>query len=300
MAEHMSGVLAPVVTPFDADLKPDTDRLDAHCRTLLANDCGLAIFGTNSEGNSLSVPEKIDLVDALVDRGLPPHRMMPGTGACALTDAVTLSAHMARRGCGGCLVLPPFYYKTATDDGLFAFFSELVQRVGDPRLKIYLYHIPPVAGIGFTHDLIQRLIDAYPDTIVGMKDSSGDNAHTQGLLDTFPGWGVFPGNETNLAAFARSGAVGTISATCNVNSAAIVDLYNNASAPDAAARQDAVNRVRAAFQRYPMIAAMKAVIAAERGDPGWARMRPPLTELATQDVTHLRQELETLGHTVPA
>jgi len=300
VAGHMSGVLAPVVTPFDDDLKPDVDRLAAHCRVLVANDCGLAIFGTNSEGNSLGVAEKIDIVDALIDMGLPPERMMPGTGACALTDAVALSAHMAKRGCGGCLVLPPFYYKTATDDGLFAFFSELVQRVGDARLKVYLYHIPPVAGIGFSLDLYRRLIDAYPETIVGTKDSSGDNAHTQLLLDNFPGWGVFPGNETNLAAFVRGGAVGTISATCNVNSAGIVDLYRNAEAPDADQRQAAVNRVRAAFAKYPMIAAMKAVIAEERGDPGWRRLRPPLTELSKADTDALRAELAEIGHVLPA
>jgi len=300
VAEHMSGVLAPVVTPFDEDLKPDVDRLAEHCRRLLANDCGLAIFGTNSEGNSLSVAERIDVVDALIDAGLPAERMMPGTGACALTDAVALSAHMARRGCGGCLVLPPFYYKNASDDGLFAFFSELVQRVGDARLRIYLYHIPPVAGIGFSLELYRRLIEAYPETIVGTKDSSGDNAHTQLLLENFPGWGIFPGNETSLAAFVRGGAVGTISATCNVNSAAIVDLYRNAAAPDADARQAAVNGVRAAFAKYPMIAAMKAVIAEERGDPGWRRLRPPLEPLSADDTAALRAELAEIGHILPA
>jgi 4-hydroxy-tetrahydrodipicolinate synthase len=296
----MSGVLAPVVTPFGDDLRPDIERLIAHCRSLLEVDCGLAIFGTNSEGNSMSVEEKIDIIDALIDAGLPPERMMPGTGACALPDAVALCAHVARRGCGGGLALPPFYYKTATDEGLFAFFSELVQRVGDDRLKLYLYHIPPVAGIGFSLDLYERLINAYPETVVGTKDSSGDNAHTQLLLDRFPGWGIFPGNETNLAAFVRAGAVGTISATCNVNAAAIVDLYRNADAPDADERQAAVNAVRGAFAKYPMIAAMKAIIADRRGDPVWRNLRPPLTPLGAEDTGALKTALAGVGYAVPA
>lgn len=300
MARHMSGVLAPVVTPFGDDLRPDIERLIAHCRSLLEVDCGLAIFGTNSEGNSMSVEEKIDIIDALIDAGLPPERMMPGTGACALPDAVALCAHVARRGCGGGLALPPFYYKTATDEGLFAFFSELVQRVGDDRLKLYLYHIPPVAGIGFSLDLYERLINAYPETVVGTKDSSGDNAHTQLLLDRFPGWGIFPGNETNLAAFVRAGAVGTISATCNVNAAAIVDLYRNADAPDADERQAAVNAVRGAFAKYPMIAAMKAIIADRRGDPVWRNLRPPLTPLGAEDTGALKTALAGVGYAVPA
>lgn len=300
MPKHMTGVLAPVVTPFDDDLKPDVQRLVAHSRSLIAQDCGLAIFGTNSEGNSMSVAEKIDIVDALLDAGLPAERMMPGTGACALTDAVTLSAHVAKRGCGGALCLPPFYYTNATDDGLFAFFSELIQRVGDDRLKLYLYHIPPVAGIGFSMELYERLISAYPETVVGTKDSSGDNAHIQLLLDTFPGWGIFPGNETNLAAFVRAGAVGTISATCNVNAAAIVDLYRNADAPDADARQAAVNRVRGAFAKYPMIAAMKAIIADRNDDPVWRNLRPPLTPLGAEDTAALKAALDEIGHTVPA
>jgi 4-hydroxy-tetrahydrodipicolinate synthase len=291
----MSGVLAPVVTPFDAALDPDADRLIAHSRALLAHDCGLAVFGTNSEGNSLSVGEKIDLIDRMIDAGLPPERMMPGTGACALPDAVALCAHVARTGCGGGLILPPFYYRAATDEGLFAFFSEVIQRVGDPRLRLYLYHIPPVAGIGVSLDLYERLINAYPGVVVGTKDSSQDDAHTQLLIERFPGFAVFPGNEMNLAAFVRAGAAGTISATCNVNAAAIVDLYRKAGAPDADARQAAVNSVRATLARFPMIAAMKSVLAEAYDDAGWRALRPPLSPLGTDEARALAADLERIG-----
>lgn len=297
MAQRMEGVLAPVVTPFAEDGAPDADRLIAHCRWLLAQDCGLAIFGTNSEGNSLSVDEKIDLIDRIVDEGLPPARMMPGTGACALPDAVRLCSHVARVGAGGALILPPFYYKDATDDGVFAFFAELIDRVGDDRLKLYLYHIPPIAGIGFSLDLYERLISRFPDTVVGTKDSSRDDAHTAELIRRFDGFSVFPGNESNLFRFVRDGAVGTISATCNVNAAAIVELYRAARSgeADGAVQQARCNEVRSTLAGYPMIAAMKAVIAHARRDPRWRAVRPPLSPLDDAQADALIAALDGIG-----
>ncbi|MEO1102646.1 MAG: dihydrodipicolinate synthase family protein, partial [Pseudomonadota bacterium] len=220
---------------------------------------------------------------------------MPGGGACALPDAVALCTHVAKRGCGGSLVLPPFYYKDATEDGLFAFFAELIETVGDDRLRLYLYHIPPVAGVGFSLNLIARLIAAYPSVVVGIKDSSRDDANTFAMLERFPGWGVFPGNETNLPAFMRAGAVGTISATCNVNAAGIVDLYNNTNSLDVDERLAKVNRVRNTFAKWPMIAAMKSVIAHARNDPEWRALRPPLKALSDEEAAALRAALDGIG-----
>ena len=159
---RMSGVLSPVITPFNADLTPDTARLVSQCRWLLAQDCGLAVFGTNSEANSLSVDEKISLLDALIEAGIDANRMMPGTGACAIPDTVRLTAHATKHGCGGVLMLPPFYYKEVTDEGLFQFFAEVIERVGDSNLRIYLYHIPPIAQISISLTLIERLLKEYP------------------------------------------------------------------------------------------------------------------------------------------
>src|SRR6056297_2595417 len=141
----MKGVLSPVVTPFDSDLKPDTARLAAHCKWLLSNDVGLAVFGTNSEANSLSTREKIGLLEGLVEAGVPAERMMPGTGCCALDDSVALTKRAVELGCGGVLMLPPFYYKCVSVEGLYRNFADVVERVGDDRLRVYLYHIPPVA-----------------------------------------------------------------------------------------------------------------------------------------------------------
>src|SRR3712207_2565131 len=150
---RLRGVLAPVVTPFARDLRPDAERFIAHCRWLLSQNCGLAAFGTNSEANSLAVEERIALLEALLAAGLDPARMMPGTGCCALTDTVRLTAHAVTAGCAGVLMLPPFYYKDVSDDGLFRSFAEVIERVGDSRLRVYLYHIPPVAVVGITTKL---------------------------------------------------------------------------------------------------------------------------------------------------
>src|SRR5436190_4111182 len=195
--KRIRGVLAPVVAPFKSDLSPDPQRLIAHCRWLLSQNCGLAVFGTNSEANSLSAKERLTLLDELVAAGIDPSRMMPGTGCCSMTETVELTARAVKHGCAGVLMLPPFYYKNISEEGLYRYFSEVVQRVGDPRLKIYLYHIPPVAVVGITPGLVERLLKAYPDTIAGMKDSSGDWNNTKVFLDGFAksGFDVFVGSE---------------------------------------------------------------------------------------------------------
>src|SRR5712691_9175720 len=229
MSQRIRGVLAPVVTPFKADLAPDSQRFIAHCKWLLSQNCGLAVFGTNSEANSLSMEERAMLLDELVAAGVDPSRMMPGTGCCSITETVKLTAQAVEHGCAGVLMLPPFYYKDVSEEGLYRYFSEVVQRVGDARLKIYLYHIPPVAVVGITLGLVERLLKAYPNTIAGMKDSSGDWNNTKTFLDAFNGFDVFVGSESFLLANLRNGGVGAISATANVNPAAIHELYQKCS-----------------------------------------------------------------------
>src|SRR5437588_3374417 len=160
---QIRGVLAPVVTPFKADLSPDPQRFIAHCKWLVSQDCGLAVFGTNSEANSLAADERETLLDRLVASGVDPRRMMPGTGCCSITETVKLTAQAVKHGCAGVLMLPPFYYKSVTEEGLYRYLSEVVQRVGDTRLKIYLYHIPPVAVVGITTGLVERLLKSYPN-----------------------------------------------------------------------------------------------------------------------------------------
>jgi 4-hydroxy-tetrahydrodipicolinate synthase len=224
------------VTPFKADLAPDRERFVKHCQWLISQDCGLAPFGTTSEANSMSKDERISLLDTLLAAGIDPSRMVPGTGCCSITETIELTADAVRHGCAGVLMLPPFYYKDVTEEGLYAYFSEVVQRVGDERLRIYLYHIPPVAIVGITRNLVERLLKACPNIIAGMKDSSGDWNNTKNFLDAFAGgscqsgsdFDVFVGSETFLLANMHNGGVGTISATANVNPAAINALCQSA------------------------------------------------------------------------
>jgi 4-hydroxy-tetrahydrodipicolinate synthase len=301
MTARLQGVLAPVVTPFRPDLAPGPGRFAKHCRWLLAHGVGLAVFGTNSEANSLSADERIALLDGLLDAGVDPSRMMPGTGTCALTETVRLTRHAVGAGCAGVLMLPPFYYKGVSDDGLFRSYAEVIERVGDARLRVYLYHIPPVSQVPLSLALIERLLKAYPEAIAGVKDSSGDWNNTKAMLDAFAaqGFDVFAGSETFLLANLRHGGKGCISATANVNPAAIHALYAHWRDQEADERQKGLDAVRAAFQKRPMIAAMKAAIAHWSDDPAWAVVRPPLVELGDEATDALVEDLQTLGFAMP-
>jgi len=297
MAQRITGVLSPVVTPFKADLSPDTERFVRQCKWLVANQVGLAVFGTNSEANSLAVSERMELLEKLVEAGIDPARMMPGTGCCALTDSVRLTAHAVKLGCAGALMLPPFYYKGVSEEGLYRNYAEIVERVADARLQIYLYHIPQVTQVPITLKLIERLLKAYPKNIAGTKDSSGDWNNTKATLDAFAkdGFDVFPGSETFLLAAMRNGGKGCISATANVNPAAIHHLYANWQSADADKLQAGLDTVRGVFQKYPMIPAMKSAIAHWSGHAGWANVRPPLVEVSAEQSKALIAELEQCG-----
>jgi len=300
-ARRITGVLSPVVTPFRADLSPDPERFVRHCRWLLSQDVGLAVFGTNSEANSLSVEERIDLLDRLVAAGLDPARMMPGTGCCALTDSVRLTAHAVKLGCAGVLMLPPFYYKGVSDEGLFRSFAEVIERVGESRLRVYLYHIPPVAQVPITLGLVERLLKAYPEQTAGMKDSSGDWENTRSFLDAFArsGFDVFAGSETFLLRTMRGGGAGCISATANVHPGPIAALFRTWREPDADARQARLDEIRGVFQKFPMIPALKAAIAHHAGDPAWGMVRPPLVPLAPAQASALGADLGARGFAMP-
>jgi len=332
MTERIRGVLAPVVTPFQDDLSPDRERFIAHCKWLLSQNCGLAVFGTNSEANSLSMEERAMLLDELVAAGINASRMMPGTGCCSITETVKLTAQAVEHGCAGVLMLPPFYYKDVSEEGLYRYFSEVVQGVGDARLKIYLYHIPPVAVVGITTRLVERLLAAYPNAIAGMKDSSGDWNNTKTFLDSFvtaspvedspwrarSGFDVFVGSESFLLANMQNGGVGTISATANVNPAAIYSVFaeattrqeavsasgprrtgdNDAALSDLDELQAKLNVVRQVFssRKFPsMIAALKQAIAIYADDPAWARVRPPLVQLTDEQARTLAAELKAIS-----
>jgi len=298
--DWFSGVLSPVVTPFNADLTPDADRLIHHCQWLLSQNVGLAVFGTNSEANSLSVDEKIELLDRLVDAGIDPGRMMPGTGCCALSDSVKLTRKAVELNCRGTLILPPFYYKGVSDDGLYDSYARIIDQVGDARLNIYLYHIPQMSSVPIPLNLIERLIANYPDTIAGIKDSSGDWDNTKAMLDRqWDNFRVFAGSESLLLANMRNGGAGCISATANVNPAAICRLYDEWQDEHSDIKQKNLDEVRGIFQKYPMIPALKAAMAHYGKDPAWTTVRPPLVTLTGDQQAALAADLKKIGFVMP-
>jgi len=298
--ERLSGVLSPVVTPFKHDLSPDPEKLVQHCRWLLSQNVGLAVFGTTSEANSLSVEEKISLLDELVEAGIESSRLLSGTGHCALTDTVKLTAHAVSLGCAGVLMLPPFYYKGVSDDGLYRSFAEVIERVGSNDLRVYLYHIPPIAHVGIPPHLVERLVTQYPETVVGVKDSSGDWDNTDSLLQLgLDDFRVFAGSETFLLQNMRGGGAGCISATANINPAAIHELYENWQSEKAETMQAELDAVRSTVEKYPMIPALKSVIGNLRGEAQWETVRPPLLALADDQKTELLDALHALGIRMP-
>jgi len=298
-SQPVSGVLVPVLTPFTPSGDPDLGRFVAFCRWLLDQGAGgLSVFGTTSEANSMSGPERMALLDGLIEAGIPPGKLMPGTGACSITEAATLVRHAVGHGCGGVLLLPPFYYKGVSDDGIFAFVSAVIDKVASAALRIYLYHIPPVAQVGYSLDLVGRLIKAYRETVVGLKDSSGDWNNTAAMLERFPGFAVFPGSEIFLLDALRKGGAGCITASGNVNVPGIRKVYENWRGPQAEALQAEISALRKALQAYPMIPALKRIVAHFHKDPDWATVRPPLVALEQAQSATLIADLGTLGFTL--
>ena len=297
----LPAVLSPVITPFKADGSPDAPKLLKQCQWLEANGVGQAIFGTNSEANSMSAPQKMSTLTALVEGGLKPEHLMPGTGATSIDATVNMTRHAVNHKCAGVLMLPPFYYKDVTDDGLFAYFSEVIQKVGSAALQIYIYNIPPVTKVNLSLSLLERLAKEYPKTVVGMKDSSGDWSYTESVIKLLApsGFRVYAGSEVFLMRALRAGGVGCISATANVNPKAIADLAAHWRESNADALQANLDQVRGIFAKYQMIAGMKTAVAHYTKDSEWLRVRPPLTQLSAEQQAQLLSELKAINFSMP-
>lgn len=300
-ASQPTGVFAASLTPMTADLEIDLPRAVAHNQWLLANGCdGVAPLGTTGEANSLGFDERLALLDALADAGITGAQMIAGVGCTAIPDTVTLTKKALANGAGGVLMLPPFYYKGPSEDGLFAAYSEVIQRVGDPALKIYLYNFPQQVGFELPLSLIGRLIEAYPETVVGSKDSSGDWPRMEKTLKDFPGFRLFPGSEEFLLAGLRLGGVGCISATVNVNAPDAQAVYANWQGGDADNLQAHLTELRMCFKELPVIPVMKAYHAQVRNDPGMAHVRPPFTPATAGELATLSNRLSAANFTLAA
>jgi 4-hydroxy-tetrahydrodipicolinate synthase len=275
----ITGLIAPILTPFDDNLNLDQALYNELAKNLLEAGCsGLAPFGTTGEALSVSNNERKLALEGLIKSGIDPSLLIPGTGLCNLPDTISLSQHAISLGCKGVMTLPPFYFKGMSDAGLYNYYTKLIEGIGSPLLKIYLYHIPQVSGVGLSIDLVKKLYTEFPKTVVGIKDSSGNWENTKALLE-IEGLIVYPGAELPVIDAIRLGAPGCISATANINPADIsevIELCHDGRWEEAETKHKKVCSVRLMFQDYAPIPAQKALLAHSTGRPNWGNLRPPM------------------------
>lgn len=289
--ELVDGVYAAALTPMTPAGIPDHAMAAGHCRWLLDNGCdGLALLGTTGEANSQSLADRMALIEAVAAAGIAANRVVVGTGGCALGDTVALTRCAIDAGFPNALVLPPFYYKGVGDEGLFAYYAALIERLAEPRLRVYLYHFPKMSAVPLGAALIGRLRDAFGDVVTGLKDSSGDWANSRHLIDTFPGFRVFSGSEQFLSDNIAAGGAGCISATVNVTA----PLAARVLRADPAARtrlQDELTALRTALQEFSMIPALKRILEWHTGNPTWRNLLPPLLALSEAEAAEVRRKI---------
>jgi len=293
-----SGVWCAALTPLQADLSIDNVRLIEYARFLLDNGChGIGLFGTTGEANSFSVTERMLALESLLGDGLSPSALMVGTGCCSSTDTVSLTRHAIELGVKKILMLPPFYYKKVSDQGLFCSYAHVINRIARDDWELYLYHFPAQSQTPISAKLITQLCEEFPGTIAGIKDSSSDLEHTLSIAAQFPKISIFPGNETHLLEALENGCAGCISGITNSNPQVTRELFDSCLEDDSSAEtlQEHAMAIRAAFGRHPLIAGLKQYAAWSSSDDAWLRLRPPLTRLDDNAAATLRSDLLSLG-----
>ncbi len=289
----LHGLWCATLTPIARDGRIDHARSAAHVRWLFTQGVdGIAPFGTTGEGQSFSLDERREGLDALLTSGVPGARIVAGTGCAALPETVALTRHAVAAGCRGCLVLPPFFWKGVTEDGLFAWYAAVIEQVADPRLKVLLYHLPQVTGVPLSVDLVARLAAAFPGVIAGVKDSEGNWAHTSALLERVPQLTIVIGHEPHLPRLVHAGGAGTICGVANVEPGLVRALLAPAVAPDVESR---IAQFVEILFRQPFLPAFKSMVADRLHDPEWLHMRAPLLALAAPQRRTLRAALAAAG-----
>jgi 4-hydroxy-tetrahydrodipicolinate synthase len=279
-ASKLQGVIAAIATAVDDKGEPDCARSTALARFLLANGCdGLNVLGTTGEATSFSLEQRKRVMSAYRDAGLPLDRLMVGTGAASVADAVALTRHAAELGFAGALLLPPFYYKGVPDDGLVAYVETIMQATAAKPIPIYLYHFPAQSGLPWHVNLVKRLLESYPGRIVGLKDSSGDMAYARSVAAISKNLAVFPSTEAVLIEARQGAFAGCISATANLNA----DLCSRAWREGDMAALDAAVAIRKLFDGKPLVSGVKALLGHIHGDPALGRVKPPLATFSAAD-----------------
>lgn len=280
-SSRLHGVIAAVATPLVSDFTPDLERLAMHCRTLLSEGCdGINLLGTTGEATSFSVEQRLAVMRGIVDAGLPMVRFMVGTGVCALDDTVRLTRAACELGFAGALVLPPFYYPDIPPAGLVAYVDEVVARVADERLALYLYHIPQNTGVPWPVEVVAELKAKHPRAVAGLKDSAGDLAYARAVARTVGDFDVFPSSEAALGHARADGFAGCISATTNLTARHAHTAWSGQGTDTGRAAAKKAGELRAIVAGHPLIAAVKASLARRYDDESWARVALPLVSLA--------------------
>ena len=287
------GLWCAMLTPIGRDGGVDHARFVRHAQSLLAQGIdGVAPFGTTGEGQSFSTAERSDGLAALLAAGIPPERVVSATGCAALTETIALTRESVQARCAGCLVLPPFFFNGMSDDGLFAWYARVIEAVGDPRLRVFLYHIPQVSGVPLSVDLVARLAAAFPGVVAGVKDSEGNWSNTSALLERVPSLAILVGHEPHLPRLLRAGGAGTICGVAN----AYPDIVRALLSPSVtAADEDRIAKFISILFEYPFLPAFKAIVAAQTADPGWCAIRPPWIELSEDAQRALLDTLKRAG-----
>lgn len=285
MTSHaISGVFCAAATPLTDQGNPDHASFAAHCKGLLDEGChGVALLGSTGEANSFSNTERKAIVENAVKAGVPAEKLLPGTATNAYPDTIDLTRHALDLGVAGVVLLPPFYYKGMSDEGLFASYARVIEGVGSDKLRIVLYHIPPIANVPLSHELVARLIEAFPGIVVGIKDSSGKIESITGFAEAFPGFSVLAGADPFMLPLLRAGGAGCITSSSNLIAPDLRFVFDNWNDPAQAtaveAAQDRINAWRDLTNAYVQLPTVKAMLARRRGDAGWSRVRPPFVAL---------------------
>ncbi|HEY5094996.1 MAG TPA: dihydrodipicolinate synthase family protein, partial [Candidatus Eremiobacteraceae bacterium] len=284
------------LTPLDDNGEPCIGLLTGHCTRLLAAGCsGIVLLGTTGEANSFTIEERKIILEAVVGAGIPASRLIVGTGCCALGDCATLTRHALSVGAARVLVLPPFYYKNVSDEGIVQAYSRTIEAVDDDRLRLYFYNIPQFSGVVIGDGVIESLSAQYPGIVAGIKDSAGDWPATEMLCARYGGaMDVLVGSERFLVAGISAGASGCVTATANAFADSICRLFASLNEPAAIALQERVTAARAVFEGYPVIAALKEFEARRSGDARWRNVRPPLTAMRPSDADTLAAKLSSV------
>ncbi|MBE0580425.1 dihydrodipicolinate synthase family protein [Devosia sp.] len=283
------GVLCASATPVLEDGTPDHATFASHCHALLQEGCdGIALLGTTGEANSFSITQRKALLDKVIASGIDPQRLLPGTSQTNVADTVTLMRHAVEAGVKAAVVLPPFYYKGVSDEGLFRFYAEAIEGVGRDDLRVVLYHIPPIAQVGLSIELVGRLLEAFPGIVVGIKDSSGKLESMRQFASTFQDFSVLAGADPFMLPLLHSGGAGCITSSSNLIGKHLRVVFDHAHRPEDGALVDAaqerINLWRDLSNAYVQLPTIKAMLARRRNHLGWTRVRPPLVELSPAEL----------------